>query len=303
MAFQVAGKTALITGAGSGICLSFAKLLLQKRCNVVLVDLALRPEAEHLLETYTSGTRAIFQRTDVSSWSQLRRAFDVAEEQFGGTDIVCPGAGVYEPTFSNFWHPPGSHLSKDNPHNDRYASIDINLIHPIFCTQLAIDHFTKRAKSGSVVHVSSIAAQRPVLTAPLYVAAKSGISNFVRSLAELETSPKGLSSIRVTAVAPGLIKTPLWTDNPDKMKMIDSAKDVWVEPEEVAAVMLDLIENDKHIGGTILEIGKDQVRPVELLNDGGPSGAGHTVSALVKGADEVWDELTSRRDTSGEKSR
>lgn len=97
MAFQVAGKTALITGAGSGICLSFAKLLLQKRCNVVLVDLALRPEAEHLLETYTSGTRAIFQRTDVTSWSQLRRAFDVAEEQFGGTDIVCPGAGVYEP--------------------------------------------------------------------------------------------------------------------------------------------------------------------------------------------------------------
>lgn len=86
------------------------------------------------------------------------------------------------------------------------------------------------------------------------------------------------------------------------MKMIDSAKDVWVEPEDVAAVMLDLIENDKHISGTILEIGKDQVRPVELLNDGGPSGAGHTVSALVKGADEVWDELTSRRDTIGENS-
>lgn len=154
-----------------------------------------------------------------------------------------------------------------------------------------------------MVHVSSIAAQRPVLTAPLYVAAKSGISNFVRSLAELETPPSELPSIRVTAVAPGVIKTPLWTDNPDKMKMIDSVKDVWVEPEEVAAVMLDLIENDKYIGGTILEIGKDQVRPVELLNDGGPTGAGHTVSALAKGADEVWIELTSKRDTSGEKAR
>lgn len=197
-------------------------------------------------------------------------------------------------SFSNFWQPPGSSLSRDDPHSGRYASLDINLTHPIFCTQLAIDHFIKGAKPGSLIHISSIAAQRPVFTSPLYVAAKSGISNFVRSLAELETPPKGLSSIRVTAVAPGVIKTPLWTDNPDKIKMIDSAKDVWVEPEEVAAVMLSLIENNEHVGGTILEVGKNQVRRVEVLNDMGPSGAGHTVSALAKGTDEIWTELMTR---------
>lgn len=97
MAFRVTGKTALVTGAGSGICYAFAKLLLQNECNVVIVDLTLRTEAKELLETYTSTPRAIFQQTNVTDWSQLRRAFAAAEEDFGGIDIVCPGAGVYEP--------------------------------------------------------------------------------------------------------------------------------------------------------------------------------------------------------------
>jgi NAD(P)-dependent dehydrogenase (short-subunit alcohol dehydrogenase family) len=97
MAFSVAGKTALVTGAGSGICYSFAKLLLQRQCNVVLADLTLRPEAEDLLKSSMSRARAIFQRTDVTQWDQLRGAFEAADQEFGGVDIVCPGAGVYEP--------------------------------------------------------------------------------------------------------------------------------------------------------------------------------------------------------------
>jgi NAD(P)-dependent dehydrogenase (short-subunit alcohol dehydrogenase family) len=123
------------------------------------------------------------------------------------------------------------------------------------------------------------------------VAAKSGLSNFIRSLAELETPPGNLPSIRVTGVAPGVIKTPLWTENPEKLKWIDSAKDVWVEPEEVAEVMLSLIERNEHVGGTILEVGKNQVRRVEVLNDPGPAGEGHTVSAAANGADDVWARL------------
>lgn len=145
-----------------------------------------------------------------------------------------------------------------------------------------------------MVHVSSIAAQRPILTAPLYVAAKSGISNFIRSLADLE-KPKSpnLPSIRVNGVAPGVIKTPLWTENPEKLAWIDSAKDVWVEADEVAEVMLDLVEKDEYVGGTVLEVGKNQIRAVEVLNDAGPTGAGHTVSSGSKGADEIWESLAS----------
>lgn len=45
----------------------------------------------------TSSSRAVFQRTDVTDWIQLERMFEVAEKEFGEIDIVCPGAGVYEP--------------------------------------------------------------------------------------------------------------------------------------------------------------------------------------------------------------
>jgi 3-hydroxybutyrate dehydrogenase len=100
MAMNVQGKTAIITGAGSGINFCFAKLLLSKGCNVLIADLALRPEAEALVSQYpstSSGAKAIFQKTDVTDWAQLDKMFEVAIEHFGGADIVCPGAGVYEP--------------------------------------------------------------------------------------------------------------------------------------------------------------------------------------------------------------
>lgn len=173
--------------------------------------------------------------------------------------------------------------------------MDINVTHPIRCTQMAIAHFMSHNTQGAVVHISSIAAQRPLLQCPLYVASKHAISGFVRSLAELETPPqKHLPTIRVNAVAPGVIKTPLWTDNPEKLKWIKEGKDEWVTPEEVAEVMLDLIEKDEYVGGTVLEVGKNQVRRVEELNDPGPAGAGHTVSAIGGGEEEVWSRLTAK---------
>lgn len=103
MAMNIASKTAIITGAGSGINLCFAKLLLEGGCNVVFADLALRPEAEALVAQYpltSSGAKAFFQKTDVTDWAQLDRMFEVTIQHFGGADIVCPGAGVYEPVSS-----------------------------------------------------------------------------------------------------------------------------------------------------------------------------------------------------------
>ena len=146
----------------------------------------------------------------------------------------------------------------------------------------------------------------------MYVAAKHGISGFVRSLATLDQS----LGIRVTAVAPGVVKTPLWTDNADKMAYLKET-DEWVTPEFVAEVMVDLLEKDevevlasppalggtttapvapgdeglsngnektttrtvKVEGGMILEVGR-QIRKVEALMDPGPSRQGNSVSNL-----------------------
>lgn len=162
--------------------------------------------------------------------------------------------------------------------------IDINVTHPIRTTQLAIAYFLKHrdsARPKHIVHISSIAGQNANLAAPIYCATKHAINGLVRSLGSLDQN----LGIRVTAVAPGVIKTPLWTDHPDKLKLIDDSTDVWVTPEEVAEVMLALVQQDevseiigdrsgqgplyKVSGGTILECSKT-VRSVGQFNDPGP---------------------------------
>lgn len=101
MALPVLGKTALVTGGGSGICLDFTKLLLHNSCNVLIADQALTPDAEKLVQEHgeqiEGKPRVVYQKTDVADWTQLRAAFETAVREFGSLDIVCPGAGIFEP--------------------------------------------------------------------------------------------------------------------------------------------------------------------------------------------------------------
>ncbi|KAF2085506.1 NAD(P)-binding protein [Saccharata proteae CBS 121410] len=306
--YSVDGRTAIVTGGGSGISLSFATLLLRSNCNVVIADLALRPEAETLISLHTTTTpRAIFVRTDVTSWPQLTNMFAVARAEFGGFDILCPGAGVYEPRWSNFWHPPGTASSKDpvDAEPGHYASIDINLTHPIRCTQMAIAEWLNPRGDGAgsssnlkasplnqkrVIHISSVAGHMAFVANPLYIACKHGIHGFVRSLARLDA---GLG-IRVIAVAPGLIKTPIWTEHPEKLAYRDESRDVWATPEEVAEAMLRCVVEEGMVGGTIVEVGKGNTRVVEAFNDPGPSRDpkdGFVASNSKKGTEEVFGWL------------
>jgi len=116
----------------------------------------------------------------------------------------------------------------------------------------------------------------------MYVASKHAISGFTRSLADLE--PK--LNIRVNAVAPGRVKTPLWTK--DKLTWVNQSFDRWVTPKQVAEVMLDLITNEKNVGGTILEVGGGPVRVVQRLNDPGPQGKGLSSAEVADAATNVY---------------
>nr|OQO23744.1 hypothetical protein B0A51_08964 [Rachicladosporium sp. CCFEE 5018] len=302
--FSVDGKTAIVTGAGSGINYCFAKLLLERGCNVVIADLGLRPEAQKLIDQHTKQPRAVFVKTDVVNWDQLANMFDVAEKEFGGADVVCPGAGIFEPHWTNFYHPPGTAKSKDDPHGHNgighYALFDININHPIRTTQLAMSRWlnpSANSKVGKVnlsnpkriVHISSIAGQAPSTSTPMYIASKHALSGFIRSLAPLEAR----LGIRVNGVAPGVIKTPLWTEHPEKMLMIDEANDIWVQPEEVAKAMLRCVEGegDDVKGGTVMEVLKGRTRTVGWRNDPGPEGPGGLAGNWEKSVDEVFGWL------------
>lgn len=127
----------------------------------------------------------------------------------------------------------------------------------------------------------------------------------------------------MTAVAPGVIKTPLWTESPDKFKLITQS-DEWVTPEYVADVMMSLVEKEnvkvaasgargagsdvgglgtgdsregtKEVavqGGMILEVAKDKVRLVEQFNDPGPSGEGNTLGNIGVAFEEIFESLES----------
>ncbi|CAM1510713.1 Fc.00g010480.m01.CDS01 [Cosmosporella sp. VM-42] len=231
--------------------------------------------------------------------------FEVALLEFGDIDIICPGAGVYEPNWSSFWRPPGSPESNDDIDGGHYSLLDINLTHPIRTTQLALSYWLHpRTPAAStlpvppkasphnpnrIIHISSVAGQLPVFRAPLYGASKFAISGFVRCLAPLEPT----TGIRVNAVAPGVVRTPLWTEHPEKIINVDQNQDVWVTPQEVAEAMLVCLESEEYIGGTVLEVGK-VTRQVQVFNDPGPDlhpSKGLVTSNTERGDDIIWESL------------
>ncbi|KAH8654298.1 hypothetical protein BGZ61DRAFT_500596 [Ilyonectria robusta] len=116
--YDIKGKYAIITGAGSGICLAFAVQLLEGGCSVMIADVKLRPEAEALVTKYASKDATTpsvdFHKTDISDWGQIASLWKKTLETFGRVDIVVNGAGVYEPPSSTFWNAPGiSPLAED----------------------------------------------------------------------------------------------------------------------------------------------------------------------------------------------
>lgn len=237
-------------------------------------------------------------KTDVTDWGDLHRMFSAAYTTFGALDIVCPGAGVFEPHWSNFWHPPGSTQSKDAVDSGHYKTMDINVTHPIRTTQIAIAEFLNPTIGDKasienpkrIVHISSIAGQVFGLPTPLYIASKWAISGFVRSLGGLDST----LGIKVTAVAPGIVKTPLFTEHPEKLKMIDQENDVWVTPDEVAEAMLVSLEDANIPSGSIVEVGSEYTRVVQPFNDPGPMGRPGVRTGHGSGkVDEVYEWLAT----------
>jgi NAD(P)-dependent dehydrogenase (short-subunit alcohol dehydrogenase family) len=187
----LAGKVALVTGAGSGIGRATAVALAGAGASVVAADLV----ADGLDETVAAAGRdkAAASVGDVRRRDDVQAAVDLATERFGGLDVVVANAAVslYE-TF------------EEQSEETIDLVLDTNLKGALLCAQLAVPALRARG-GGSIVFVSSVQAFVTLPGCVPYAAAKAGLV-----AAAIALAPEvGRDGIRVNAIAPGTIDTPM----------------------------------------------------------------------------------------------
>ncbi|TKA33167.1 hypothetical protein B0A50_00720 [Salinomyces thailandicus] len=234
----VHGKIVLVTGGGSGIGFSFARLCHSRGARVVIGDLKLTPEAQQYLSQVQGDTLA-FEYCDVSSWQSLHGLISVSMMHFGQVpDVYAPIAGVFEPPWSNFW---------DDNEQESYKTIQINVNHPVKLTRLAMRALAGAEKQGVVCLVASTAGVRGNYFATLYAASKHAVVGFVKSMGQADSE----EGVKVVCVLPGMVQTPLWTERDDNVAEQSKYKErAGLQPAEIAKVMLRMVESDYYGGGT-----------------------------------------------------
>ncbi len=189
----LAGKVAAVTGAGSGIGRGIAAALAAAGADVVANDVAPEGLDETLGLVRDAGAQGVSCVGDVRSRDDVQRIVDDASSAFGGLDIMVANAavGLYADL---------AEMAEDDV--DRI--LDINLKGALTCAQLAIPALRTRS-GGNIVFVTSVQAYATLRGCVVYGAAKAGLVAAARALAvEL-----GEDGIRVNAVAPGTIDTPM----------------------------------------------------------------------------------------------
>lgn len=190
---RLVGKSALITGAGSGIGRATAELFASEGAAVAVVDLDPRAAASTEASIRERGTAAIALVADVSSAEQVTNAVDSAAREFGQLDIVYNNAGVGST---------GSVATATEENWDR--CFDVNVKGTFLTSQAAIPHL-ESGGGGSIINQASVAALVGIQGFAAYCAAKGAVVSLTRSMA-LDLAPKG---IRVNVLCPGTVYTPL----------------------------------------------------------------------------------------------
>ncbi|CAK7235101.1 hypothetical protein SEUCBS140593_009168 [Sporothrix eucalyptigena] len=266
-AFPLDGKIAVVTGAGSGINLAFAKQAVAQGARVVIADIQLTDDAKAFLAANEKSV--VFAKTDVTKRADLENTVTQAQTSFGDVpDVYIAGAGVFEPDWSSFW---------DDTEDDGYKQVEINVNHPMKLSRIAIKSLVKAKKPGVILVVASLAGYQGAFASPLYCATKHAVVGFVRSVADLDE----LQNIKVVLVAPGYVHTPMWTADPVKMKQFDYKPSMAVMPEEVAEGMVDLVTKAEYGGGACLQVAVGERRTLGVWNIPAPDTDGARVDKAV----------------------
>lgn len=215
--FVLDGQSALVTGANSGIGRAVALALGKAGADVVVNYVSDHPTAEAVVaEIRGFGRRAMALRADVSKEVEVEAMFAEAIAAFGTLHIVVCNAG----------------LQRDAPFHqmtiDQWNTvIGVNLTGQFLCARSAVREFIRRGvdervstAAGKIIHMSSVHEMIPWAGHANYASSKGGVMMLMKSLAQ-EVAPL---RIRVNAIAPGAIRTPINTS-------------AWETPEAYAELM------------------------------------------------------------------
>ncbi|MEM7169800.1 MAG: SDR family oxidoreductase, partial [Pseudomonadota bacterium] len=165
-------KTAIVTGAGSGIGKSVALALLAQNYQVVLAGRRLAPLAVVVEAAGDRGGQAVVQPCDVSEAPSVRALFAKTQEKFGRLDLLFNNAGISGPPL------PLEELSLE-----QWASVvAVNLTGAFLCTQEAIKMMKSQdPRGGRIINNGSISADRPRPNSAPYTATKHAITGLTKS--------------------------------------------------------------------------------------------------------------------------
>ena len=247
---RLAGRVAVVTGAGSGIGLATSRRFAAEGAKVVAVDM--NPESGQAVATETGG---IFVQADVTSPEDVANVFKTAFDTYGSVDVSFHNAGI---------SPPDDDSILETGLDAWKRVQEVNLTSVFLCCKEAIPYM-QRGGRGSIINTASFVATMGAATSQIsYTASKGGVLAMSRELG-VQFAREG---IRVNALSPGPVNTPLlqelFAKDPERAarRLIHIPLGRFAEPDEIAAAVAFLASDDSSF-----------ITSSNFLVDGGISGA------------------------------
>jgi NAD(P)-dependent dehydrogenase (short-subunit alcohol dehydrogenase family) len=234
------GKTAVITGAGSGIGRAAALRLAAAGASIIVADWNEDGANETVALVKQAGGKAAAIKVDVTKSEDVTRMLYFAEQTYGSLDVLYNNAGVTT----------GQPRYPDSPEDQWKRTVDIDLNAVIEGTRQAILHM-RESGGGVIIQTASLAGLFGFQADPVYAAAKHGVVGLTRALIGL----KDEANIRVNCVCPAVVNTPLVTSGLNALS--GAAREEaerrfssmpMLPPEEIAEAVYELIANDDAAG-------------------------------------------------------
>jgi NAD(P)-dependent dehydrogenase (short-subunit alcohol dehydrogenase family) len=224
-----AGKVILVTGGSTGIGRATSLAFARQGATVVIGDIDERSaETVELIEQ--AGGTGLFVRTDVSVASEVEGLVKTAVDSFGGMHVAFNNAGVLPPT--------APLAEMDEAEWDKVIAVDLKGVFLSLKYEIA---YMRTAGGGAIVNTASVAGVIADPGMAPYVAAKHGVVGLTRAAA-IDYAKHG---IRVNALAPGLVETPMtkrWLEDPAMREAVLAGSQMGraAQPEEIAGMVLFL---------------------------------------------------------------